>query len=164
MLIEPQLLGSMREEMLFYSKIYSQRLSVNLLKTGWMKEWVNGQINKYFIPGCMLSAFWLLQYICILSSMPGAEGTKRNLTCSRPRGMLFICFGVFFFFFLYSYVLLALFIITKTWKQSKCQLGNRLTNYKLRYIHTKEEYSALQRNTWWLWATAWRHPQCSFPL
>ena len=48
------------------------------------------------------------------------------LQAKRNAFHMFWC--VFFFFLLYSYVLLALFIITKTWKQSKCQLGNRLTN------------------------------------
>ena len=37
----------------------------------------------------------------------------------------------------------ALFIITKTWKQSKCPLVGERIN-KLRYIQTMEYYSALK--------------------
>lgn len=126
MLIEPQLLGSMREEMLFYSKKYSPRLSVDLLKMGWMKEWLNGQINKRFIPGyakCFLITSIYLYFILHAWSW-GHWKESDMLQAKRNAFHMFWCFV----FFLYSYVLLALFIITKTWKQSKCQLGNRLTN------------------------------------
>ena len=49
--------------------------------------------------------------------------------------------------------LVALFTMTKTWKQTKCPLANKQT--KEQYLHTMEYYSAIKNNEIMSFATTW---------